>query len=123
MIIYARSLMGTAALFNWSVVLGLLIFNTQLSRLLNLDVASGSNLAMRDLALALIATFGIAYLCAAIDPVRARPYITLGAIGKALAALTIFAHWLLGHISWQLPALLVGDVIYSLLFIGFLHRY
>lgn len=123
MITHARWLMGTAALFNWSVVLGFLFLNTQLGLLLHLDSSSGSNLAMRDLALALVATFGIAYFFAAINPVRGRPYIVLGAVGKAFAALTIFIHWLLGNIDWQLPALLLGDVLYSLLFIHFLRRY
>lgn len=123
MTLYARWLMGTAALFNWSVVLSFLFLGSQVGQLLNLDISSGSNLAMRDLALALIATFGLAYLCAAINPIRARPYIILGAIGKALAALTIFAHWMLGNISWQLPGVLIGDVIYSILFIAFLRRF
>ncbi|MDG9757905.1 hypothetical protein N5E31_03900 [Pseudomonas chengduensis] len=123
MITHARWLMGTAALFNFSVVLCFLFLNTQFSALLQLDSATGSNLAMRDLALALIATFGAAYLYAAIDPVRGRPYIALGALGKSLAALTIFAHWFAGSIDWQLPLLLVGDVLYSLLFIHFLRRY
>lgn len=123
MITHARWLMGTAALFNWSVVLCFLFLSTQLSALLQLDSASGSNLAMRDLALALVATFGAAYLYAAIDPVRGRPYIVLGALGKSLAALTIFTHWFAGNIDWQLPLLLVGDVLYSLLFIYFLRRH
>lgn len=123
MITHARWLMGTAALFNWSVVLCFLFLNTQLSALLQLDSASGSNLAMRDLALALVATFGAAYLYAAIDPVRGRPYIVLGTLGKSLAALTMFTHWFAGNIDWQLPLLLVGDVLYSLLFINFLRRH
>lgn len=123
MITHARWLMGTAALFNWSVVLCFLFLNTQLSVLLQLDSVGGSNLAMRDLALALVATFGAAYLYAAIDPIRGRPYIVLGVLGKSLAALTIFTHWLAGNIGWQLPMLLIGDVLYSLLFINFLRRH
>lgn len=120
---HARWLMGSAALFNWAVVLGLLFFDEHLAPLLGLDPSSGSNLALRDLALVLIATFGGAYLYAARDPVRGRPYIVLGAIGKALVALAIYSHWALGHITWQLPALVAGDVLYSLLFIHFLRRY
>lgn len=122
MLTHARWLMGTAALFNWTVVLGFLLFNGLLTRLLGLDPASGTNLAMRDLALVLIATFGAAYLYAALDPQRGRPYIALGALGKALVALAMFAHWALGHIDWRLPALVTGDVVYSLLFVQFLRR-
>ncbi|MEQ6328906.1 hypothetical protein VLF92_11315 [Pseudomonas chengduensis] len=120
---HARWLMGTAALFNWSVVLAFLFLADLLNPLLGLDPSTGTNLAMRDLALVLIATFGGAYFFAALDPVRGRPYIALGAIAKVLVVLAIYAHWALGHIGWQLPALVVGDVIYSLLFIHFLRRY
>ena len=120
---HARWLMGTAALFNGAVVLGFLFFGHLLTPLLGLDPSTGSNLAWRDLALVLIATFGGAYFYAALEPLRGRAYIVLGAIGKALVALAIFSHWALGHISWQLPALVSGDVIYSLLFIHFLRRY
>ncbi len=123
MLTHARWLMGSAALFNGSVVLAFLFLDTQLAPLLGLDPASGSNLAMRDLALVLIATFGGAYAYAALDPVRGRPYIVLGAIGKALVVLAMYAHWALGHIGWQLPALVLGDAVYSLLFIHFLRRH
>ncbi|EMM7970279.1 hypothetical protein M8R19_30185 [Pseudomonas sp. R3.Fl] len=123
MLTHARWLMGTAALFNWSVVFGFLFLNGLLTRLLDLAPSTGTNLAMRDLALVLIATFGAAYLYAAFDPLRGRPYIALGILGKALVALAMFAHWALGNIGWQLPALVMGDVIYSLLFIHFLRRH
>jgi hypothetical protein len=115
--------MGSAALFNWSVVLAFLLFNPQISQLLDLAPATGTNLALRDLALALVATFGFAYLYAAISPMHGRPFIALGALGKVLAALTIIHHGMTGTIGWHLPTLLLGDVFYSLLFIHFLLRY
>ena len=120
---HARWLMGSAALFNWAVVIALVFLNTQASQWLDLAPATGTNLAMRDLALALVATFGAAYLYAAFNPVHGRPFIALGALGKALAALTIGAHGLAGTIGWQLPMLLLGDVIYCLLFLHFLQRH
>ncbi len=123
MMTHARWLMGTAALFNWTVVVAFLFFNGTITPLLDLAPTTGTNLAMRDLALALAATFGFAYLYAAIDPMRGRPYIVLGALGKALAALTMFSHWLAGNIDWQLPVLLLVDVFYSVMFIRFLRRY
>lgn len=120
---HARWLMGTAALFNWSVVLGFLFLNELLTQILSLEPSAGTNLAMRDLALVLIGVFGCAYFYAALDPVRGRPYIVLGAFAKAMVVVAMYIHWALGHIDWQLPALVVGDVVYSLLFIQFLRRY
>ncbi|HXQ98944.1 MAG TPA: hypothetical protein VN798_01000 [Pseudomonas sp.] len=123
MITHARWLMGSAALFNGSFVIALLFFNAQVGPLLDLAPASGTNLVMRDLALALVGAFGCAYLYAAISPVRGRPFIAFGAVGKTLAAVTVFAHWLAGNTGWQLPIILLGDVLYTALFIQFLRHH
>lgn len=123
MLSHARRLFVSAAIFNLSVVLGLLILTPWLQPLLRLELASGSNLALRDLGLTLIATFGLAYLCIAYNPRRYRPYIALGIVGKCLVVVAIYGHWLAGHISWQLPALALGDVLFTLLFVDFLKRH
>lgn len=123
MLSHARRLFTCAAIFNLSVVFGLLFLLPWLQPLLSLEVASGSNLALRDLGLALIATFGLAYLCVAHNPQRFRPYISLGILGKVLVVVTIYSHWLVGHIGWQLPALALGDVLFTLLFVDFLTRH
>ncbi|MGH8464510.1 MAG: hypothetical protein ACRESP_11930 [Pseudomonas sp.] len=123
MLNHARRLFTCAALFNGSVVLGLLLLEPLLQPWLRLESASGSNLALRDLGLALIATFALAYLCVAYRPEQFRPYIGLGVVGKCLVVVAIYAHWLAGHIGWQLPALALGDVVFSVLFVDFLNRY
>jgi len=123
MLRHARWLFLTAALFNWSVALGLLLIEPVLRPRLGLEIATGSNLALRDLGLVLIISFGIAYLCVSLNPVRFRPYIGLGVLGKSLVLVAIYGHWLAGHIGWQLPALALGDALYSLLFLQFLRRY
>ncbi|MGE8064409.1 hypothetical protein [Pseudomonas sp. NPDC089569] len=123
MLIHARWLFGSAALFNWAVVLGLLLLNPWLSPLLQLNEPTGSNFALRDLGLMLIATFGVAYLCVARSPARFRPYVGLGVLGKCLVVIAIYSHWLAGHISWPLPALALGDVLFAWLFVDFLRRH
>ncbi|MGE8154170.1 MULTISPECIES: hypothetical protein [Pseudomonas] len=123
MLIHARWLFGLAALFNFSVAFGLLLLDTWLGPLLQLNEATGSNLALRDLGLMLIASFGFAYLCTAYSPGRFRPYVGLGAGAKILVVVAIFGHWLAGNIGWQLPALALGDVLFAWLFLSFLRQY
>lgn len=119
----ARRLFIPAALFNWSVAASLLLFSDSIGPLLHLDPASGTNLAMRDVCMLLIALFGFAYWQIGSDPTRFRPYIELGILGKALVVLAICGHWLAEHIGWQLPAVAFGDVVFALLFWNFLRSY
>ena len=119
----ARRLFIPAAIFNWSVAGGLLFLSDLTGPLLQLDPSGCSNLALRDMCMALVAAFGIAYWRIAFDPLRFRPYIELGIVGKALVVLVIYGHWLTGHIGWQLPAVAFGDVLFAVLFVNFLRRY
>jgi len=120
---YARRLFIPAALFNWLAGGGLLLLGDLMGPLLKLDPATGTNLALRDMGLALVILFGIAYWRIAFDPSRFRPYIELGILGKGLVVLALYGHWFAGHISWQLPALAFGDVVFALLFLDFLRRH
>jgi hypothetical protein len=70
----------------------------------------------------LVAVFGYTYLRIAQDPERFRSFIELGVIGKLLAVAAVVWPWLAGDIGWQLPLLVSGDVVFALLFIGYLHR-
>jgi len=119
----ARRLFIPAAIFNWSVAGGLLLLSDVMGPLLQLDPASGTNLALRDISMLLVALFGFAYWRIAFDPQRFRPYIELGILGKSLVVAAIYSHWLAGHIGWQLPAVAFGDAVFALLFLNFLHRY
>ena len=74
----ARRLFIPAAIFNWSVAAGLLLLSDVMGPLLRLDPVSGTNLALRDMSMLLVALFGFAYWRIAFDPQRFRPYIELG---------------------------------------------
>ena len=121
--IAARRLFIPAALFNWVVAGGLLLFSDLMGSLLQLDPASGTNLALRDMCMLLVAVFGVSYWRIAFDPQRFRPYIELGILGKSLVVLVIYGHWLAGHMGWQLPAVAFGDAVFTVLFWNFMRRY
>lgn len=120
---HARLLFTTAALFNWSVALGLLFPSTQLSQLLQLTPVEGGDLILRHIASALIAVFGWAYWCVACDPQRWRALVVIGVLGKSLVVALVGVHWVLGTINGHWPALVMADLIYALLFLDFLRRY
>jgi hypothetical protein len=115
-------LFGTAALFNFAVAGGLLFLRPQLTPLLALEPASGSNLLLLYMTIAFIALFGYAYACVARDRVRYRPYIALGAIGKLMMVAVTALTWLSGAIGAQLPSLAAGDLLFAALFIQYLRR-
>ena len=53
-----------------------------------------------------IALFGYCYLLVAIDPVRNRPFISVGAIGKLLAIACAVLPWFSGEVHLQPPLLI-----------------
>ena len=120
---HAKRLFIPATLFNWLVVLSILFLSDWLRPLLPLDVSIGTNLAFRDIGLALIAVFGLSYGLVAFQPQRFRPYIGLGIVAKSLVVMTVYGHWFAGHIDWQLPVVAFGDVVFVALFYNFLRRY
>jgi hypothetical protein len=119
---HARALFGTAAAANFGVALGLLFLRPQLGPLLGLDPAGGTNAIFLYLAAVMIGLFGYSYLRVAGDPRRFRPFIELGVIGKLLAVAAAGLPWLAGEVSWQLPLLISGDLVFVLLFLDYLRR-
>jgi hypothetical protein len=121
--VYARWLFGTAAFFNLLVGFNLAFLRYWVETpLLHLDPIAGTNLVLCNLAGALIGSFGYAYARVAADPVKYRPYIHLGVIGKLLAVAGVVWPWMIGAVSWKLPALVGIDLIYAILFLDFLRR-
>ncbi len=115
-------LFGVAAAFNVAVGIGLLFLRPWLAPLLGLDPIAGTNLVLIDLAGGLILLFGYAYARVAMDPTRYRPYIPLGIGGKLVAVVSAAAPWLAGEISWRLPLLAGGDLVFAALFLAYLRR-
>jgi hypothetical protein len=116
----ARRLFGIAALFNFGVGGALLLARPLVTALLRFDAVTGTNLMTFYLAAGLITLFGYAYLLVARDPVRYRPYISLGLLGKLIAIVIAVSTWLGGYAPATVPELAIGDVIFVGLFIRYL---
>lgn len=118
----ARWLFGVAAAFNFSVGLGLLFLRAWLAPILRLDQVEGANLVFVNIVGGLIVVFGYAYVLVARDPVRYRPYIPLGVLGKLVAVVAVLIPWFAGQVFWTLPMLASVDVVFAVLFLLFLRR-
>ena len=113
----ARLLFGSAAAFNFAVGLSMVFAYPFTARLL--DVA-GPPTVWFHLAAATVLVFGYAYAQIARDPVRNRPYVVLGILGKSAFVVAIYAHFLAGDASPRLAALVTVDLFFALLFAAFL---
>jgi hypothetical protein len=118
----ARWLFGSAATFNVAVAIALLFLRPSVAPILALDPINGSNIVTINLVAMFVGLFGYAFALAAFDPVRFRPFIPLGAIGKLLAVACVAWSWLMGIIPVTLPVFITADLIYVLLFITFLRH-
>jgi hypothetical protein len=118
----ARWLFGTAAVFNLAVAGALLFLRPWLAPLLKLDPMQGSNVVTHNLTACFVGLFGYGFALAAFDPLKYRPIIRLGAIGKLLAVACVAGPWLLGIIPAALPLFIMADLIYALVFIAFLRH-
>ena len=119
---YARWLFGIAAAFNLAVGGALLLLRPMLLGRFGFDPVEGSNIVIANLTAMFIALFGYCYALVALDPVKNRPFIAVGAIGKLLAIVCAVAPWLTGEVAMNPPPLLAGDLIFALLFVDYLRR-
>jgi len=119
---YARALFTVASAFNFAIAAGLVLLRAQLLPMLQLDAVTGTNLALLYIAAALIATYGFAYACVAVDSRKYRVYIPLGVIGKFAVFAVACAAWLSGIVTYRVPALASSDGVFALLFLDYLGR-
>jgi hypothetical protein len=119
---YTRLLFGGSALFNLAVAAGLLTASAEIGAALNLGAATPGSVVLSNLCGAFIALFAYAYVRIALEPVRYRAYVELGAIGKMLVLPAAGIPWALGYIGWELPLLACGDLAFALLFWDWLRR-
>jgi hypothetical protein len=117
---YTKTLFFVAAAFNVAVAASLTLGWRFAQNLLQLTPAEGSNHLLLNIAAVLVLTFGYAYFMVGLDPVRYRPYATLGMIGKLLVvavALPVIVTSGPGHLlAW----LAMGDLLFAILFALFL---
>ena len=119
---YARWLFGVAAAANLTVALAMSLGQPWFVGVLALDPITGTNVILVDLAAVLIGGFGYGYARIALDPVRYRPLIGVGALGKLAAVATVLAGALTLPHLWRLFALIGGDLVFAALFLDYLRR-
>jgi hypothetical protein len=119
---YARTLFGIAALFNFGVAAALWFRPSLFMTLLQLDPVTGTSIVLVKIAAGAIAIFGYAYWRVAGDPQTFRPFIGLGVVGKMVVVAIAASSWAMGEISWQLPGLAGGDLLFAALFVDYLRR-
>lgn len=112
---------ASGALFNLLAGLPILLAPAAIAELMGITANPASDMLMRMVALAIIG-FGWAYWLIAKEPQRLRPIILLGAALKIAFVTLAFGYWLNGTIGPFLPALAMGDVLYTLLFIAYYRR-
>lgn len=120
---HAKILFVIAALFNWAVGFSWLFAWPLTQELMQLAPADGSNRMLINICAVLVIVFGYAYFMVSRDPVKYRPYATLGAIGKLLVVAVVLPVLINMSQGWILAALAMGDLLFALLFIHFLTRY
>ena len=113
----ARPLFSIAALFNFLVGIPMLVAYPVVSRVLELD---GPPTVWFHIVAAVVVIFGGAYWCIAWDPVRFRPYVYAGIIGKLAFVAIIYGHWLAGGASGRTALLVTADLVFALLFLAYL---
>jgi hypothetical protein len=113
----ARPLFDIAALFNVSVGVPMLVAYPLVARLLQFE---GPPTMWFHIAAVAVVIFGYAYWCVARDPVRFRPYVMLGIIGKLAFVVVIYGHWIAGDASGRSAMLVTVDFVFALLFIAYL---
>ena len=119
---HARWLFGFAAAANIVVAAAMSIGQRWFVALLGLDPVAGSNVILVAMAGLLVGLFGCGYVWVALDPVRYRPLIPLGAVGKlAAVALTLGGALAMPHL-WRFLALVSGDFVLAVLFLDYLRR-
>ncbi len=119
---YARWLFGVAAAANVLVAAAMSLGQRWFVKVLGLDPITGTNVVLVDLAAVLIGAFGYGYGRIALDPVRFRPLVALGAWGKLAAVATVLVGALTIPHLWRLFALIGGDLVFAALFLDYLRR-
>ena len=117
-----RILFSIAAAFNFAVAAGLLFLQRELLPMLGLEAVEGANVVLLYVTAALVASYGYAYLCVARDAKKYRVYIPLSVAGKLGVVGVAYWPWLMGRLSWRLPALASADLVFALLFLDYLRR-
>ncbi|WP_308910550.1 hypothetical protein [Pseudokordiimonas caeni] len=118
----ARLLFGSGALFNFAAGLPFLVNGELAGRLLGMAPAPTYGVFERFVGFAIV-LFGWMYFMIARDPVTYRPYILAGIVGKLGTVIIAWAALLEGLTNLPFPMLVLGDLVYAILFWRYLRTH
>lgn len=113
----ANPLFRIAAIFNFVVGGALLLAYPWTAPLLGID---GPPTVWFHITTGIVLLFGYAYWRISRDPATNRPLVVMGAAGKLIFAIAIYAHWLAGTASGPLALLVTTDVVFAALYVAYL---
>jgi predicted permease len=113
----ASSLFLFAAAFNFVVGGALLFGYPAFAPMLGIE---GPPTVFFHVAMGIVLVFGYVYWRIARDPVKYRPYVVLGVMGKMVFVVAIYAHWFAGDASTAMAVLVTGDLVFAALFAQYL---
>ncbi|CAN7314092.1 hypothetical protein LJR071_001605 [Pseudomonas sp. LjRoot71] len=112
---HVRILFGSGALFNLMAGLSILFAGPLFGRLIGMEPLPGQGFFEQATGFAIV-LFGWMYWLVGQAPVKYRPYIMIGIIGKlGTVTLAFFNYWT-GMLNLPLPLLTLVDLIYAALF-------
>jgi hypothetical protein len=117
-----RAVFLSGAIFNLAVGSGLIFLFSVIQPYLGMAAVPAALMFLVDLVGMFICAFGFAYWLLSVDFQRYRPFASFGAVCKLLVVGIVVAHFLAGHVGWQLLALAMVDLVYAILFLVILRE-
>ena len=116
---YYKGLFFIGALWNWGAAINFLFLTEFTFSLIGMDIAL-SNTIFFTWFLALVFVYGLGYFWVSRDVLKNHGVVWMGILGKlSLFGLAAY-HWSIGLITLPLFMILVGDLIFALLFLEFI---
>ncbi len=118
---YYSKMFLSAALVNWIASLLFIFPYPPVYEFLSLTPLPSEMLFTQQFGV-LVFTFGIGYYWASQDPIKNLPIIKLGIIGKLLVYSLMVYLVITGQAGWQFLLLVTVDIIYPMLFLGYVRQ-
>ncbi len=113
-----KLIFAVAGAFNLLVVAGFLLFMDVALPVVGLEVNNSSTVFLH-LFLTMVALFGVAYFCIAINPVRFRELMLFGALSKILLVMVVVLDVYIGLVNRKILLILLADLAFALAFLHF----
>ncbi len=118
---FGKILFFVGAIWNWALTV---VFVSMYPELFSfLGMAPLENPVFLHLTFALVFVYGLGYYWVSKDTTQNHDIIMMGIIGKLIVFVICFYHWLVGNIHLLIVLAGTVDMVFVVLFIGFLRKY